>query len=109
IKNVDFHRGPQGDGKVVVTLSDPSIGIDVREQAGEVVLDFFDTATSSDLQRRLDVVDFATPVQTIDTFAQGKNTRMVISPKGKYEQVAYQTGNTFTVSIKPIVDNGNEK
>src|SRR6266566_7479625 len=109
VKGIDFRRGPQGDGKVVVTLSDPAVGIDIREQAGEVVLDFADASVAPELQRRLDVVDFATPVQTIDTFVQGKSTRMVISPKGKYEHIAYQTGNVLTVNIKPIIDRPDEK
>lgn len=109
IKGIDFRRGSQGDGKVIINLSDPAVGIDVREQAGEVILDFIDTSVPAELQRRLDVVDFSTPVQTIDTFAQGKNTRMIISPKGKYEQSAYQTGDVFTVSIKPVIERPDEK
>ena len=109
LKSIDFRRGPQGDGKVIISLSDPAVGIDVREQAGEVILDFIDTSIPAELQRRLDVVDFATPVQTIDTFAQGKNTRMIIAPKGKYEQSAYQAGDVFTVSIKPVIERPDEK
>src|SRR3989344_2927130 len=109
LKDIDFRRGPQGDGKIVVTLSDPTVGIDIREQAGEILLDFANTSVPSELQRRLDVVDFATPVQTIDTFAQANATRMVIVPKGKYEHVAYQAGNVFTVSVKPILEKEGEK
>ena len=109
LKDIDFRRGPQGDGKIVVTLSDPTVGIDIREQAGEILLDFANTSVPSELQRRLDVVDFATPVQTIDTFTQADATRMVITPKGKYEHVAYQTGNVFTVSVKPIIEREGEK
>lgn len=109
VRSIDFRRGPQGDGKVIVTLSDPAVGIDIRELSGEVVLDFADSSIATELQRRLDVVDFATPVQTIDTFTQGKNVRMVISPKGKYEHIAYQTGNVFTVSIKPVIERADEK
>ena len=109
VKGIDFRRGPQGDGKIVINLSDPTVGIDIREQAGEIMLDFLNTSVSAELQRRLDVVDFATPVQTIDTFAQGKNTRMVITPKGKYEHLAYQTGNVFTVSVKPVIEKPDEK
>ena len=109
LKDIDFRRGPQGDGKIVVTLSDPTVGIDIREQAGEILLDFANTSVPAELQRRLDVVDFATPVQTIDTFAQADATRMVITPKGKYEHVAYQTGNVFTVSVKPIIEREGEK
>jgi type IV pilus assembly protein PilQ len=109
VKGIDFRRGPQGDGKIIINLSDPAVGIDIREQAGEIMLDFLNTSTSAELQRRLDVVDFATPVQTIDTFAQGKNTRMIITPKGKYEHLAYQTGNIFTVSVKPVIEKPDEK
>lgn len=109
LKTIDFRRGPQGDGKVIINLSDPTVGIDIREQAGEIIVDFLNTSTPAELQRRLDVVDFATPVQTIDTFVQGKNTRMIITPKGKYEQLAYQTGNVFTVNIKPVIERPDEK
>jgi len=109
LKSIDFRRGPQGDGKIIISLSDPSVGIDIREQAGEIILDFLNTSVPADLQRRLDVVDFATPVQTIDTFSQGKNTRMIITPKGKYEQLAYQTGNVFTVSVKPVIEKPDQK
>jgi type IV pilus assembly protein PilQ len=109
VKGIDFRRGTQGDGKIIISLSDPAVGIDIREQAGEIMLDFLNTSASAELQRRLDVVDFATPVQTIDTFAQGKNTRMIITPKGKYEHLAYQTGNIFTVSIKPVIEKPDEK
>ena len=109
LTGIDFRRGPQGDGKIIINLSDPTVGIDIREQAGEIMLDFLNTSASAELQRRLDVVDFATPVQTIDTFAQGKNTRMIITPKGKYEHLAYQTGNVFTVSVKPIIEKPDEK
>ncbi|MCR4300796.1 MAG: type IV pilus secretin PilQ [Sulfuricaulis sp.] len=109
LTGIDFRRGPQGDGKIIINLSDPTVGIDIREQAGEIMLDFLNTSTSAELQRRLDVVDFATPVQTIDTFAQGKNTRMIITPKGKYEHLAYQTGNLFTVSVKPVIERPDEK
>ena len=109
VKGIDFRRGPQGDGKIIISLSDAAVGIDIREQAGEILLDFLNTSADVELQRRLDVVDFATPVQTIDTFAQGKNTRMIITPKGKYEHLAYQTGNVFTVSVKPVIEKPDEK
>lgn len=109
LKAIDFRRGPQGDGKIIINLSDPAVGIDIREQAGEILVDFLNTSAPSELQRRLDVVDFATPVQTVDTYTQGKNTRMVITPKGKYEQLAYQTGSVFTISVKPVIEKSDEK
>src|SRR5581483_6688040 len=109
LKSIDFRRGPQADGKIIIKLSDPTVGVDIREQTGEILVDFLNTSVPNDLQRRLDVVDFATPVQTIDTFGQGRNTRMVITPKGKYEHVAYQTGDVFTISIKPVIEKPDEK
>ncbi|MEA1890391.1 MAG: type IV pilus secretin PilQ [Pseudomonadota bacterium] len=105
IDGVDFRRGPQGEGNITVTLSDPEVGIDIDDEKGQVIIDFSKTALHEDLERRLDVIDFATPIQTIDTFREGSGTRMVISVNGQYEQIAYQTGNTFTVSVRPLTKN----
>ncbi|MCA1804409.1 MAG: type IV pilus secretin PilQ [Xanthomonadaceae bacterium] len=101
ISNVDFRRGDQGEGRVVVTLSDPSISVDMRQEGGKVVLDFMNSSLPERLERRLDVIDFATPVKTVDTMARGRNVRMTIDPIGEYEHLAYQTDDTFTVEIKP--------
>ena len=109
LKGIDFRRGPQGDGKIIVGLSDTGVGIDIREQAGEIIVDFLDTGIPAELQRRLDVTDFGTPVANIDTFVQGKNVRLVIVAKGKFEHLAYQAGELFTVNVKPIVEKPGEK
>ncbi|GMQ90734.1 MAG: type 4a pilus secretin PilQ [Gammaproteobacteria bacterium] len=109
LQDIDFRRGPAGDAKIVMKLSDPEVGINITEQAGEIILDFINTTVRGKLQRRLDVVDFATPVQTIDTFQEGKRVRMIITPKGKYEHIAYQTGNIFTVNVRPIIEKEGEK
>jgi type IV pilus assembly protein PilQ len=109
LKSIDFRRGPQGDGKIIIALSDTGVGIDIREQAGEIIVDFLDTGIPAELQRRLDVTDFGTPVTNMDTFVQGKNVRLVIAAKGKYEHLAYQAGNMFTVNIKPIIEKPGEK
>ena len=101
IQNVDFRRGEMGEGRVVVTLSDPSIAVDMRQEAGKIVLDFLNSSLPDRLERRLDVLDFATPVKTVDTMARGRNVRMTIDPSGDYEHLAYQTDNQFTVEIKP--------
>ena len=77
--------------------------------AGEIIIDFLDTGIPAELQRRLDVTDFGTPVTNVDTFVQGKNVRMVIVAKGKYEHLAYQAGELFTVNVKPIVEKPGEK
>lgn len=109
LKSIDFRRGPQGDGKIIIGLSDTGVGIDIREQAGEIIVDFLDTSVSAEMQRRLDVTDFGTPVSNIDTFSQGKNVRLVVDAKGKYEHLAYQAGDVFTVDVKPIVEKPGEK
>lgn len=109
VDQIDFHRGPQGEARVTVTLSDPAIGVDINEQAGQIILDFLDTSIPPQLQRRLDVVDFATPVHTIDAFPIGQNARMVITPKGRYEHAAYQAGNIFAVNIKPILEEEEDR
>lgn len=104
LSSIDFRRGTQGEGKIIVKLSDSAAGVDIREQGGELVIDFSDTNAPPELQRRLNVTDFATPVQHIDTFPQGKNTRMVISALGKYEHLTYQVGEVLTISVKPVVE-----
>lgn len=109
LKGIDFRRGPQGDGKIIIGLSDTGVGIDIREQAGEIIVDFLDTGIPAELQRRLDVTDFGTPVSNIDTFVQGKNVRLVIVAKGKYEHLAYQAGELFTVNVKPVVEKPGDK
>ena len=109
LTNIDFRRGTHGDAKLIITLSDPSVGVDIKDQAGDIVLDFLDTSLPRELERRLDVVDFATPVQTIDVFTQGKNTRIVIAPTGKFEHLAYQAGTVFTLNVKPITEKEDEK
>jgi len=109
LKNIDFRRGPQADAKIIVGLSDTGVGIDIREQAGEIIVDFLDTSIASELQRRLDVTDFGTPVTNVDTFVQGKNVRMVVSAKGKFEHLAYQAGDVFTINVKPVIEKPDER
>ena len=102
IQDIDFRRGKGGEGRIVVSLSDPNTGIDIRQQGQNIVVEFAKTALPENLRRRLDVVDFATPVNTVSTFQQGDNVRMVIEPKGQWEHNAYQTDTQFVVEVKPI-------
>ncbi len=102
ITKIDFQRGDGGAGKVVVNFSDPSTAVDVRQEGGKVVANFMRTAVPERLQRRLDVTDFATPVQTIATTQRGDSARITIAPTGTYDQIAYQADNTFTIEIRPI-------
>jgi type IV pilus assembly protein PilQ len=104
IRDIDFRRGSAGEARVVTTLSDAQAGINIRQQANGVVVDFIGTELPKALQRRLDVADFGTPVQTIETYALGDNTRMVIQPKGGWEYSAYQADNSFIVEVKQSDD-----
>ncbi|MDP3419318.1 MAG: AMIN domain-containing protein, partial [Thiobacillus sp.] len=104
IRDVDFRRGATGEGRIVTTLSDAQAGINIRQQANGVVVDFIGTELPRALQRRLDVADFGTPVQFIETYTLGNNTRMVIQPKGGWEYAAYQADNSFIVEVKQSDD-----
>ncbi|HEX9182901.1 MAG TPA: AMIN domain-containing protein, partial [Burkholderiales bacterium] len=84
IRDIDFRRGRAGEGRVVIDLSDTTTGIDIRQQGQNIIVDFLKTALPENLRRRLDVVDFATPVQTVSAFQQGENVRMVIEPRGQW-------------------------
>jgi type IV pilus assembly protein PilQ len=108
ITNVDFRRGDHGEGRVIVTLSNPSIPVDMHQEAGKIVLDLAGTDVPEKLQRRLDVTDFATPVKLIDTEATSRGARMEITAIGDYEHLAYQTDNQFTVEVRPTTKEEKE-
>ena len=101
ISAVDFRRTRDGGGRVVVNLTDPSTPVDIRQEGGRIVAVFKDTSLPAELMRRLDVNDFATPVTTVDALRTNLDTRIVISANGKYEQLAYQSDNEFTIEINP--------
>ena len=101
INNIDFRRGPDGAGQVVVELSDPRTTVDVRQEGGRIVVDFQDTALPGELMRRLDVTDFATPVATVDALRVNADARIVVAASADYDQVAYQSDNLFTLELKP--------
>ncbi|HEX4873193.1 MAG TPA: type IV pilus secretin PilQ family protein [Nevskiaceae bacterium] len=111
IRNIDFRRGEKGEGRVVVTLSDPSAVVDVAEEGGKVVARFKNTAIADALARRLDVLDFATPVKFIDTRRDGINAEIVVTPVGgsDFEQVAYQSGELFTLELQPLTAEAEEQ
>jgi type IV pilus assembly protein PilQ len=100
IREVDFRRGNAGEGRIMVDLTDTSTGIDIRQQGQNIVVEFLKTSLPENLRRRLDVVDFATPVQTVSAFQQGENVRMVIEAKGQWEHNAYQSDTQFVVEVK---------
>ncbi len=102
VKGIDFRRGPRGEAQIMVNLSDPNIGINIDEQGGKLIVDFVDTTLPTELDRKLDVLDFATPAQEIDTTRHGNGTRMVVTPKGPYDHMAYQSDNIFTLELRPL-------
>jgi type IV pilus assembly protein PilQ len=101
IKNIDFRRGPDGAGQVVVEMTDPHTTVDVRQEGGRIVVDFQNTALPAELMKRLDVTDFATPVLTVDALRSNRDARLLVSAAAQYDQVAYQSDNTFTLELKP--------
>ena len=108
IRDVDFRRGANGEGRVIVDLSSPNTGIDIRLQGKNIIVDFLDTAAPRNLLRRLDVLDFATPVRQVDLVSQGTTTRMTIEPKGLWEYSAYQTETQFIVEVKQLKEDPNK-
>lgn len=102
IDDVDFRRGANGEGRILIKLSDASIPVNLHQEGNKIILDLAGTSVPKKLQRRLDVTDFATPVTRVDTYTVGRNARVVISAKGDYEQLAYQADRQFTVEVKPV-------
>jgi type IV pilus assembly protein PilQ len=100
ITGVDFRRSPEGAGRVVVQLSDPSTPASLRQEGNRVIVDFTGVAMSEDLMKRYDVVDFATPVTMFDATRVGDSARIVVTATGDYEQLAYQTDNQYVVEVR---------
>lgn len=100
IKDVDFRRGADGSGRIVVTLPNNQVGVDLRPVGKGLTVDFLKSSLSEGLRRRLDVTDFGTPVQIISTTQQGERVRMVIEPVGEWEHSAYQSDNQFVVEVR---------
>jgi type IV pilus assembly protein PilQ len=109
LSNIDFRRGKSGEGRVQVDLSDANTGIDIRRQGSKLIVDFLKTSLPANLRRKLDVVDFGTAVEVVDTFAKGDNIQMVIEPKGSWEYSAYQADRKFIIEIKTVVDAAPDK
>ncbi|MFZ2266073.1 MAG: type IV pilus secretin PilQ [Azonexus sp.] len=108
VRDVMFRRGKDGEGRIVVDLSDAGTGIDIRQQGASLIVDFMKTSVPDHLRRKLDVTDFATPVTAVETKALGDNVRMTITPKGLWEHNAYQSDNQFIVEVKKIVEDPNK-
>ncbi|HMN83637.1 MAG TPA: type IV pilus secretin PilQ, partial [Burkholderiaceae bacterium] len=102
LRDVDFRRGKEGEGRVVVELSDSQVGVDIRQQGQSIIVDFQQSRLPDNLRRRLDVGDFGTPVKAVRAFQQGDNARLVIEPQGTWEHNAYQSDTQFVVEVKAV-------
>jgi len=102
LKDLDFRRGEEGAGRVVVALPNNQVGVDIRQQGQTLVVEFMKTSLPEGLRRRMDVADFGTPVKTVSAFQSGDRVRVVIEPQGQWVHSAYQTDNQFVVEVKPI-------
>lgn len=103
IQNIDFRRGEQGEGRIIITLADPNTPVDMRKRGKDIVVTVKDSSIPESLERRLDVLDFATLVKTVDSFNHGNDVRLIISATKDFDHIAYQTNDTFTIDVKPIV------
>ncbi len=103
IENIDFRRGEEGEGRVVIKLSEANIPMDISQEFGKVVVKFLGIKLPDELRQTLDVLDFATPVKSISSFEEDDNVRVEIEPvSSNFEHVAYQANNIFTIELKPI-------
>lgn len=102
INNVDFRRGEGGEGKIVISMTDPNASINVEDDGGQIILNFNDTQLPVNLRRKLDVTDFATPVTSVASDYDGANSIVTIKPTGQYDYMAYQTDTEYVVSVKQL-------
>ena len=108
LRDIDFRRGTDGAGRIVVNLASTQVGVDLKQQGKDLVVDFLRSSVPARLRRRLDVADFGTPVQTITTTQAGDHVHMVISPTGAWEHSAYQTDNQFVLEVRPAKTDPNK-
>ena len=105
ILNLDFRRGNKGEGRVELTLADPNTAVDMTKRGKQVIVVLKNSELSEDMERRLDVVDFATPVQTVDAFNHGSDVRIIITALTEFDHIAYQADEKLTIDLKPILEN----
>ncbi|CAM5337209.1 type IV pilus secretin PilQ [Thauera mechernichensis] len=107
VRDINFRRGTEGDGRVVVDLSSADTGIDIRQQGGNLVVDFLKTSLPEHLRRRSDVTDFGTPVTSMTAQQVGDRVRLTVTPNGLWEHNAYQSDNRFVLEVKRLVEDPN--
>ena len=104
VSNIDFRRSDAGGGTLIVDMDGEGFAVDTREHDGEIIVDLLGVTLPSDLEQSLDVRDFATPVQKIDSFQSSDNARLVIVPQGKFQHLSFQAGGRFTLIVDPIIE-----
>jgi len=109
VRNIDFKRGRNGEGQVIIDLSDVGTGIDLKQQGRTITVDLLQTELPIAMERRFDLTDFGTPVEFMEATSQGRGARLVITARGRWEQSAYQTDNRLIVEVKPIVEQQQAK
>lgn len=108
LRDIDFRRGANGEGRIVVDMAKGGAGVDVQQQGDDIFVEFVDTSLPSSLKRRLDVVDFATPVHTVETSKKGDNVRMIVKSNGRWEHTARQSGTQFILEVRALTDDEEE-
>jgi len=103
VKNIDFRRGTDGSARIIVELTDSKVPADLRQEGGRIVVTFAKTTLPDQWMRRFDVVDFATPVSTMDVVRTAEGARLLITASGDWDQIAYQSDNIYTIEVKPVV------
>lgn len=102
LRDIDFRRGADEAGRVIVNLPSNQVGVDIQQQGQNLVVEFLRSSLPDNLRRKIDVVDFGTPVQTITTTQVGDRVRMLVQPKGNWEHSAYQSDNQFVLEVRPL-------
>ena len=108
LRDIDFRRGTDGAGRIVVNLASTQVGVDLKQQGKDLVVDFLRSNAPARLRRRLDVTDFGTPVQSITTTQAGDHVHMVVAAAGAWEHSAYQTDNQFVLEVRPAKADPNK-
>jgi type IV pilus assembly protein PilQ len=104
VTDIDFRRGDKGQAKLMIELNDQGAAVNIQQERDTVVVDLVGVTLPEKLQRRLDVTDFATPVNIIDSIQKGSNTKLTLSTVGKFEHIAYQTDNMLVIEVKPVIE-----
>jgi type IV pilus assembly protein PilQ len=108
LREIDFRRGNDGAGRIIVSLPSTQIGVDIRQQGQNLVVEFLRSTLPETLRRRLDTTDFGTPVKSVSTFQSGDRVRMVVEPTGAWEHSAYQTDTQFVLEVRPMKVDANK-